>query len=102
MVYDLIMSREDPQMKIRLPADLKRKIEEAADEAKRTMNAEIVSRLEASFLRSGEGLGEASILLMRAQQELERSMAEINQTIPDIADRVVELIQRRSDQGRKS
>lgn len=40
------MSREDPQMKIRLPADLKDQIEAAAKAAGRSMNAEIVARLE--------------------------------------------------------
>lgn len=43
------MSREDPQMKIRLPADLKDSVEVAAKANNRTMNAEIVARLQASF-----------------------------------------------------
>lgn len=43
------MSREDPQMKIRLPADLKDQIEASAKESGRSMNAEIVARLEGSF-----------------------------------------------------
>ena len=43
------MSREDPQMKIRLPADLKDTVENAAKVAGRSMNAEIVARLQASF-----------------------------------------------------
>lgn len=37
------------EMKIRLPADTRRKIEKAAQENNRTLNGEIVSRLEASF-----------------------------------------------------
>ena len=43
------MSREDPQMKIRLPADLKNSVEAAAKARGRTMNAEVVARLQASF-----------------------------------------------------
>lgn len=43
------MSREDPQMKIRLPADLKDQIEAAAKDSGRSMNAEIVVRLQDSF-----------------------------------------------------
>ncbi|EDZ5087522.1 Arc family DNA-binding protein, partial [Salmonella enterica] len=43
------MSREDPQMKVRLPADLKEKLEVAAKENKRSMNAEVVHRLKESF-----------------------------------------------------
>lgn len=46
------MSREDPQMKIRLPADLKDQIEAAAKGTGRSMNAEIVARLEASFTQN--------------------------------------------------
>lgn len=49
MIYDPNMSREDPQMKLRMPADLKACIEEAAEAAGRSMNAEIVARLQASF-----------------------------------------------------
>ncbi len=51
MVYHLLMSREDPQMKIRLPADLKDQIESASKNSGRSMNAEIVARLEASFVQ---------------------------------------------------
>lgn len=49
MVYHLLMSREDPQMKIRLPADLKDQIEIASKNSGRSMNAEIVARLELSL-----------------------------------------------------
>jgi predicted DNA-binding protein len=44
------MSREDPQLRIRLPAELKQKIEDFSKANGRSMNAEIVKRLEASFL----------------------------------------------------
>lgn len=43
------MSREDPQMKIRLPAELKDQIEAASKELGRSMNMEIVARLQRSF-----------------------------------------------------
>lgn len=43
------MSREDPQLRIRLPVELKEKIEEVSKTNARSMNAEIVQRLEASF-----------------------------------------------------
>lgn len=39
----------DSQLKLRLPSDLKQKIEEIAESEKRSMNAEIVARLENSF-----------------------------------------------------
>ncbi|MEQ4907343.1 Arc family DNA-binding protein [Proteus mirabilis] len=44
------MSREDPQLRIRLPIELKEKVEVTAKENGRSMNAEIVQRLESSFL----------------------------------------------------
>lgn len=44
------MSREDPQMKIRLPVALKENIEKAAKANKRSMNAEIIDGLESSFV----------------------------------------------------
>lgn len=44
------MSRDDPQMKIRLPAELKRCIEESSTANNRTMNSEIVARLLDSFV----------------------------------------------------
>lgn len=43
------MTREDPQLKIRLPIGLKARIEAAARSASRTLNAEVVLRLEQSF-----------------------------------------------------
>ncbi len=43
------MARTDPQFNVRMPADLKEKIEEAAKENGRSMNAEIVYRLQRSL-----------------------------------------------------
>jgi hypothetical protein len=40
------MSREDAQLKLRLPADLKARVEAAAEANKRSVNAQIVSLLE--------------------------------------------------------
>lgn len=44
------MSREDPQLRIRIPIELKEKIEVSAKENNRSMNAEIVQRLERTYL----------------------------------------------------
>jgi hypothetical protein len=43
------MSREDPLMRFRAPPDLKKQIEDSAWMNRRSVNAEIVARLEASF-----------------------------------------------------
>lgn len=43
------MSREDPQLKIRLPLELKEKITQSAADHGRSINSEVVARLEKSF-----------------------------------------------------
>lgn len=43
------MSREDPQLKIRLPLELKEKITQSATDHGRSINSEVVARLEESF-----------------------------------------------------
>lgn len=52
------MTREDPQLKVRLTPDLKQRIAEAAVANGRSLNAEIVARLELTF----EHLGEYNII----------------------------------------
>lgn len=44
----------DPQFKLRMPAELKGAIESAASKNNRSMNAEIVARLEQSFRESAQ------------------------------------------------
>jgi hypothetical protein len=43
------MSRTDPQFKLRIPAALRAQVEQSAQAARRSLNAEIVIRLESSF-----------------------------------------------------
>ena len=43
------MSRSDPQMKVRFPGDLKHRLAEAASANSRSINSEIIQRLEDSF-----------------------------------------------------
>lgn len=43
------MKQTDPHFKLRLPPDLKEKIERASAASQRSMSAEIVARLAASF-----------------------------------------------------
>ena len=85
------MSREDPQLRIRLPVELKEKIEETAKSNNRSMNAEIVKRLDDSFLNDiqvNEELSaqEAFKVACRARDELsktvfKRTFSEINKKI---------------------
>ena len=48
------MSRDDPQFNLRVPADLKGRLEQAAATSKRSMTAEVLARLEESFDRAQE------------------------------------------------
>lgn len=43
------MTSEDIQTNLRLPSDLKTRLKHAADASNRSMNAEVVARLEDSF-----------------------------------------------------
>lgn len=79
------MAREDPQLKLRLPVELKARIEAAASTSGRSINAEIVQRLEASFpaassfgspAQMGEYRDLAGRLLGERQQKLLALMAE--------------------------
>ncbi|NDJ59454.1 Arc family DNA-binding protein [Enterobacteriaceae bacterium 4M9] len=85
------MSREDPQLRIRLPSELKKQVEDASRANNRSMNAEIVSRLDASFLSnaySEEFISAEDALKFanKAKEELsgiilERAFAEISKKI---------------------
>lgn len=86
-----MMSREDPQLRIRLPIELKEKIEETAKSNARSMNSEIVQRLETSF--AGEipadnqiSAKEAIAIIQKAKEELsriifKRTFAEISKKL---------------------
>ena len=78
------MSREDPQLKLRLPPDLKSRVEDAAKANNRSMNAEIVSRLEQTFgqqfvLRTSEEIRDYAKKIFEEQfkEEAERTAQEI-------------------------
>ncbi|HHG9067071.1 TPA: Arc family DNA-binding protein [Citrobacter freundii] len=85
------MSREDPQLRIRLPIELKVKIEESAKSNNRSMNAEIVQRLDASFLSEIQedeviSAQEAIQIVSKAREELsgiifKRTFSEINKKV---------------------
>lgn len=85
------MSREDPQLRIRLPIELKEKIEATAKANNRSMNAEIVQRLDASFLSEIPtdelvSAKDALLIVNRAKEELsgiifKRTFSVINEKI---------------------
>lgn len=62
VVHDNVgMTREDPQMKLRLPADLKDQLAELAEANGRSLNAEVVIRLEESLGSAGGGQTAAQV-----------------------------------------
>jgi len=55
------MSRTDPQLKVRFPGDLKQRLMDAAATSGRSLNSEIVQRLEDSLrAKLGRGTGALS------------------------------------------
>lgn len=49
------MSRTDPQFKLRMPPALRAQVEQAAKASRRSLNAELVHRLESSFTQAQQG-----------------------------------------------
>ncbi len=70
------MARNDPQMNLRVPMELKEKIEKAALDNGRTITAEAVHRLEKSF---GEELNIATIDKTFTFQEMKEILERIEQ-----------------------
>lgn len=50
------MSRTAAQFKLRMPAALRTQVEQAAKQARRSLNAEIILRLEVSFAQEKQGV----------------------------------------------
>ncbi|EEB61229.1 MULTISPECIES: Arc family DNA-binding protein [Pseudomonas syringae group] len=81
------MSREDSQFKLRMPAELRDAIELAAKERKRSLNAEIVARLESTVL--AESVGPELLSAAKAK----KLSAEFRKGIPDeVKRRIVDAI----------
>jgi len=81
------MSREDPQLKIRLPLELKEKITESAAEYGRSINSEVVARLEQSFEKDDAAEFDKGFVL----QVIESQQDQINQLQKMIQDLMNQL-----------
>ncbi len=75
MYYYLRMARTDPQLNLRLPADLKEKLEDAATSNNRTLTAETVDRLTASFQQPAN---QADIAFVLSRMEMRAAEAELD------------------------
>lgn len=72
------MARSDPQVNIRMPAALKERLESARVETKRSLNSEIVERLERSLTSDDEPLDLSLLLSAGAIDSLENFAIERN------------------------
>lgn len=81
------MSRSHPQVNFRIPPELKEKLEAAAMENKRSVTAELVARLEDTFLieeaiqtiAPGMPLSEAGQLIVDLNEEREAAATELQE-----------------------
>ncbi|EMJ8372956.1 Arc family DNA-binding protein [Pseudomonas aeruginosa] len=89
------MSREDPQFKLRMPLPLRRQAEQAAKAAGRSLNAELVARLEASFLSESP-----SEELLPAKRARELALMARNGIPDEVRRRTIEAITRAVKLGR--
>ncbi|MDQ1207282.1 hypothetical protein QE380_000205 [Acinetobacter baylyi] len=70
------MSRADPQINIRVPIELKKEIEHAAIENSRSLNAEVVHRLQES-LSSGR-VNKSALSTEELMEELSKRFGGLN------------------------
>lgn len=78
-----VMARDDPHLRLRIPEALKDQIAASAVANNRSMNAEIVSRLERSFDLDST-VGE----LEEGQSDHERRLESIESVVADICERM--------------
>ncbi len=72
------MKQTDPQYKLRLPQELKEKLESASRESGRSMNAEIVERLSSSI--DGSDPGAVLSTIGRLEKQLAETGARLDET----------------------
>lgn len=72
------MARNDPQMNLRVPMELKEKIEKTALENGRTITAEAVYRLEESFNKTQPQVDDL--------ESLKREIQKLNMTVYTLAE----------------
>jgi len=92
------MARTDPQVNLRIPAALKEKLEAASVANSRSITAEVVARLEASF-EKGDAEGVVDFLLRETKHlsaKLDLVMNKLEgKTPPPGPEGVVEVIKRK-------
>ncbi|MBX3583676.1 MAG: Arc family DNA-binding protein [Rhizobiaceae bacterium] len=87
----------DPQFKLRLTGDLRDKIETAAKASNRSMNAEMIARLEESFSDNGKALLEATLVVESLRKNLTERIWNYDQMAKGLQKREAELNQLLND-----
>ena len=85
------MTREDPQMKLRMPAELRDHIAELAKANGRSMNAEIVARLEQTINGQSDLPVMAALAYRIANLEIDLELSQLNLTT--IATRLTKILE---------
>lgn len=91
------MAREDPQLKLRLPEELKVKLADAARENGRSVNAEIVARLVGP--ESSPKATEAGMELLRLSAEIGALFLRHSKWRESLYKQILDIAQRVSDAG---
>ena len=71
------MAANDPQLKFRVPSDLRSKLEKSAEANNRSLSAEIVSRLEGTFessLRQAASAGDIASIMEQYRSDMARTV----------------------------
>lgn len=76
-----ITGRESDKFMLRIPNGMRDRIKVAAAQSSRSMNAEIVSRLEASFGRDNEHASQATDRPLDATEDLRARVENLEQLI---------------------
>lgn len=82
-------NRHPPEMKIRLSAALRRQVEKAARTNNRTLNSEVLSRLERTFREDAENAGAGMRWIAKAKKG---SLAEVEKRLTALEAAVFALV----------
>lgn len=90
------MSRDAPQFKLRMPVELRSKVAQASKASGRSINAELVARLEASFMATT-----ASGSLIPAARARELAVLSLEGLSNEIRERAISSINRSVSLGQR-
>ena len=86
MVHYGGMSRDTPQFKLRVPPELKEKISEAAAANHRSINAEVLARLEQSFsmMQTLQSTETTILLLAETTEKLKTTLDNFERKVTEL------------------